>query len=83
MTSRIPLITFSAYRMTIGYIAEQFSTSVDQVKRPIDLSCWRFEVICHSNHCKGPFKKRLVKGRKAIAPENFKSETISATDKRK
>ena len=55
-------------------------TSVDQVKRLLALSYERFEAIRHKTHCKVPFRKPLVKGRKVIASEIFESETLCAAD---
>jgi hypothetical protein len=55
-----------------------FDTSVEEVKRLLAVSCRRFEAICHRNHYKGTLKKPLMKGREVIAPEFFKSETLSA-----
>jgi hypothetical protein len=52
------------------------STFVNQVKRLLALSYWRFEAIRHKTHSKRPFKKPLVKGRKVNAPEIFKSESL-------
>ena len=56
-------------------------TFVDQVKPLLALSSGRFEAIRRKTHCIGPFKKHLVKGRKVIAPEIFKSDTFWKTDK--
>jgi hypothetical protein len=60
---------------------QTYSTFVEQVKRFLALIYERFEAIRHKTHCKCPFKKPLVKGRKVIVPEFFKSETLWATDK--
>jgi len=45
---------------------ELVSAFVDQVKRLLALSYWRFEDIRHELHCKHHFKKPLVKWRKGL-----------------
>ena len=34
--------------------------------RLLAFNCRRFEAICHKFHCKRPFKKPLLKGRKGL-----------------
>jgi hypothetical protein len=53
-----------------------YCTFVNQVRRLLALSYWRFEAIRHKAHSKRSFKKLLIKGRKVIASEILKSEAV-------
>ena len=55
------------------------STLVNQVKRLLVLICRRFAAVRHKFHCKRPFKKPLVRGKKellqrSLSPKVFEQQ---------
>ena len=74
------LLNRNLLRCTFTWTLKKFGTFVNQAKRS-SLFYGRFEVPRHKFHCKSPFKKSLVKGKKGLLQRSVSRKTCEQLTK--